>query len=76
MYGSFVLSIKKMRIRIALVDDKQVNRTTVKEKLMPYPEVEIVLEAINGEDFLEQLSECLSDLKPQVVLMDLEMVAM
>lgn len=65
-----------MRIRIALVDDKQVNRTTVKEKLMPYPEVEIVLEAINGEDFLEQLSECLSDLKPQVVLMDLEMPTM
>lgn len=65
-----------MSIRIGIVDDKQVNRTTVKEKLMKYPEVELVLEAKNGEDFLQQLKETQQENKPQVVLMDLEMPVM
>ncbi len=65
-----------MAIRIALVDDKQVNRTTVKEKLSKYPEVELVIEAKNGEDFLMQLKGAPKEKKPQVVLMDLEMPVM
>lgn len=65
-----------MRIRVGIVDDKQVNRTTVKEKLIKYPEVELVLEAKNGEDFLKQLKETPHEKKPQVVLMDLEMPVM
>ncbi len=65
-----------MEIRIGIVDDKQVNRTTVKEKLLKYPEVKLVLEAINGEDFLQQLKETSEEKKPQVVLMDLEMPVM
>jgi DNA-binding NarL/FixJ family response regulator len=60
-----------MGIRIGIVDDNQLNRTTVKEKLSRYPEVELVMEAKNGEDFLEQL-KALTD-KPQLILMDLEM---
>jgi len=63
-------------IRIGIVDDKQVNRTTVKEKLLKYPEVELVLEAKNGEDFLEQLKAASPDKKPQLILMDLEMPVM
>jgi DNA-binding NarL/FixJ family response regulator len=63
-----------MSIRIGIVDDNQVNRTTVKEKLERYPEVELVLEAKNGEDFLEQL-KTFTD-KPQLILMDLEMPVM
>lgn len=65
-----------MSIRIGIVDDKQVNRTTVKEKLLKFPEVELVLEAKNGEDFLEQLKEASPGKKPQLVLMDLEMPVM
>lgn len=65
-----------MSIRVGIVDDKQVNRTTVKEKLIKYPEVELVLEAKNGEDFLKQLKETPHEKKPQVVLMDLEMPVM
>jgi DNA-binding NarL/FixJ family response regulator len=65
-----------LSIRIGIVDDKQVNRTTVKEKLIKYPEVELVLEAKNGEDFLLQLKETPEGKKPQVVLMDLEMPVM
>jgi DNA-binding NarL/FixJ family response regulator len=53
-----------------------VNRTTVKEKLIKYPEIELVLEARNGEDFLKQLKETSQEKKPQVVLMDLEMPVM
>jgi DNA-binding NarL/FixJ family response regulator len=63
-----------MSIRIGIVDDNQVNRTTVKEKLERYPEVELVLEAKNGEDFLDQL-KTFTD-KPQLILMDLEMPVM
>jgi DNA-binding NarL/FixJ family response regulator len=65
-----------LAIRIAIVDDKQVNRTTVKEKLSKYPEVELVIEAKNGEDFLLQLKGTPKEKKPQVVLMDLEMPVM
>jgi DNA-binding NarL/FixJ family response regulator len=63
-------------IRIGIVDDKQVNRITVKEKLLKYPEVELVMEAKNGEDFLEQLKAATADKKPQLILMDLEMPVM
>ena len=65
-----------MGIRIGIVDDKQVNRITVKEKLLKYPEVELVLEAKNGEDFLELLKAAHPDKKPQLILMDLEMPVM
>lgn len=65
-----------MSIRIAIADDKQINRTTVKEKILPYPEMELVLEAKNGYDFLEQLKHLPVDRRPQVVLMDLEMPVM
>ncbi len=65
-----------MPTRIAIVDDKQINRTTVKEKIMAYKEIELVLEAKNGHDFLEQLKHLPVNKHPQVVLMDLEMPLM
>jgi DNA-binding NarL/FixJ family response regulator len=63
-----------MPVQIAIVDDKQINRQTVKEKLAAYTEVQIMLEARNGKDFLEQLKT--SKPIPDVVLMDLEMPEM
>lgn len=65
-----------MPTRIAIADDKQINRTTVKEKIMSFTEIELVLEAKNGHDFLEQLKQLPAEKRPQVVLMDLEMPAM
>lgn len=65
-----------MPTRIAIADDKQINRTTVKEKILPYPEIELVFEAKNGYDFLEQLKQLPVSRHPQVVLMDLEMPVM
>jgi DNA-binding NarL/FixJ family response regulator len=60
-------------IRVAIVDDKQVNRITIKEKLSADASIEVVLEAINGDDFLQQLKTLSLEKRPQVVLMDLEM---
>jgi len=65
-----------MPTRIAIVDDKQINRTTVKEKITSFKEIELVLEAKNGHDFLEQLKQLPGQRLPQVVLMDLEMPIM
>ncbi|MES1216738.1 MAG: response regulator transcription factor [Bacteroidota bacterium] len=65
-----------MPTRIAIADDKQINRTTVKEKIIAYKEIELVLEAKNGHDFLEQLKQLPVEKRPQVVLMDLEMPIM
>jgi len=36
-----------MPTRIAIVDDKQINRTTVKDKVTAYKEIEMALEAKN-----------------------------
>jgi DNA-binding NarL/FixJ family response regulator len=60
-----------MNIKIGIVDDKAINRQTVKDKLFGYNEVEIILEAKHGHDFLEQLKH--NTILPDVVLMDLEM---
>jgi len=65
-----------MPTRIAIADDKQINRTTVKEKLISFKEIELVLEAKNGHDFLEQLKQLPKEKRPHVVLMDLEMPIM
>lgn len=60
-----------MPIRIGLVDDKQINRQTVKDKIVRYEELELCVEARNGQDFLEQMQTL--NPKPDLVLMDLEM---
>lgn len=65
-----------MIINIAIVDDKSINRDTVKKKLQSYAELELVLEAGNGKDFLEQLKVVSIDRRPNVVLMDLDMPVM
>ncbi len=63
-----------MPIKLAIVDDKNINRQTVKEKLHLFDEVCVMLEAKDGADFLQKLKEAIA--KPDVVLMDLEMPAM
>ena len=60
-------------MRLAIVDDSFLNRKTLKEKLLPYAEVELVLEAENGADYLEKLKELAPAQHPQIVLMDMEM---
>ena len=44
-------------IKVAIVDDNQINIITIKEKLAPYQDVLLVFEATNGEDFFEDKLE-------------------
>lgn len=63
-----------MSISIAIVDDKPINRQTVKDKLIDQVSIFVDFEAKNGIDFLEKLKSAV--IKPDVVLMDLEMPEM
>ncbi len=57
---------------IAIVDDKQYLRNSLKEKLASVEnDITIVLEANDGTDFLKQMKAVSK--KPDVVLMDIEM---
>lgn len=64
---------KKDMIRIGVVDDKLNNRIIIKDKLARNAFFNVVMEAINGEDFLTQLKNLPDDDRPHMVLMDLEM---
>ena len=55
------------------MDDKISNRVIIKDKLARNPFFNVVLEAVDGEDFLTQLKYLPDDDKPHMVLMDLEM---
>ena len=60
-------------IRIAVVDDKINNRVIIKDKLARNAFFNVILEAVDGEDFLNQLKDLPEDDRPHMVLMDLEM---
>jgi DNA-binding NarL/FixJ family response regulator len=59
-------------INVAIVDDNQINRKTIKDKLSPYKDINLMFEATNGEEFLKNLN-FKKENYPQVVLMDIEM---
>ena len=56
-------------IRVAIADDHKIFRKGVTLSLRPYTNIKFVLEADNGEDLLNGLTEA----QPDVVLMDLRM---
>ena len=63
-------------MKIAIVDDKLVNRKTVRANLAETAAIRIVLEAGNGEEFLERLQAMDKDDHPELVLMDIDMPVM
>jgi DNA-binding NarL/FixJ family response regulator len=65
-----------MHVKIAIVDDKPMVRNALRDKLRTSPEIDIVLLATNGEDFMEKIKQCKERELPDVVLMDLEMPVM
>jgi DNA-binding NarL/FixJ family response regulator len=75
VYNNLVdqIIISKMGIRIAIVDDKRLMRTTLSDQLSYYEELDVVLLACDGNDFLMQMNALATDALPQVVLMDIEM---
>jgi DNA-binding NarL/FixJ family response regulator len=60
-------------IRIAIADDKINNRRVITDKLGRNKFFTLVFEAVNGEDFLQQMQALPEDDQPHIVLMDLEM---
>lgn len=60
-------------IRIAVVDDKIYNRKIITDKLSRNNFFILSFQAVDGEDFLQQMRNIPEDDQPHIVLMDLEM---
>lgn len=63
-------------MKLGIVEDNTLNRKIIKEKLLPYEGIQLVLEAENGEDFFEKINETPKENLPEIVLIDLEMPIM
>ncbi|MBA4258207.1 MAG: DNA-binding response regulator [Chitinophaga sp.] len=64
------------KIRVAIVDDKRFLRSNLADQLQYSNQIEVVLTAGNGIDFLQQMENLSSAQYPLVVLMDIEMPEM
>ena len=60
-------------MKIALVDDNAVNRGNFIQKVAAFPELEISLMAVDGNDFLEKMKNQSIEQLPHVVFMDIQM---
>ncbi len=65
-----------MKIKLAIVDDNTQMRRTLSEQMKFSDELEIVLTAKNGVQFLDEIKALPTGQRPQVVLMDIEMPEM
>ncbi|HSC36483.1 MAG TPA: response regulator transcription factor, partial [Chitinophagaceae bacterium] len=65
-----------MKIPIGIVDDKSQNRLSLAERINYSDDIEVVMTAANGNDFLDQMKSLAQDQYPAVVLMDIEMPGM
>ena len=62
-----------MPARVALVEDNPTLRRRFIERFRFFGDVELILSAGSGEEFLARLRECPDDRLPQVVMMDIEL---
>ena len=60
-------------IKIAIVDDKINNRKVIADKLSVESKFQLLFQAVDGEDFLNQIKLYDDNQQPDIVLMDLEM---
>jgi DNA-binding NarL/FixJ family response regulator len=65
-----------MSYRIAIVDDRPQNISSLSEKIVFSGEVTVLFTAQNGSEFMEKLKSLPPDQLPQVVLMDIDMPVM
>lgn len=61
------------KIKIALVEDNPVNRTNFLQKISQFEDVEVVLIANSGDEFLEKIKGLPKHKLPVVVFMDIQM---
>ena len=60
------------KVRVLLVDDNFLVRQTMRDILQPYPDIEVVGEASDGDEAIA----CAGRFQPSVVLMDMNMKKM
>ena len=65
-----------MPVKIAIVDDKLIVRRAIKDKLNGSAAMDVIMEACNGEEFLQKIKELPEEKLPEIVLMDIEMPEM
>jgi DNA-binding NarL/FixJ family response regulator len=64
-------------IKVAIVDDKPINRQSIKERIMMAQGMELFFMSDNGSTFLERMKELSTNNNfPDVVLMDIDMPVM
>lgn len=61
---------------IAIVDDKKSVSIALQQGLNRFPDLEVVLTAQNGKDFLEKMKEARNGVLPEIVLLDIDMPVM
>ena len=67
---------KKNMTYIAIVDDKKMIRTALKERFETSDNYSVLFTAENGQDFLEKMMVARKAISPDVVLMDIDMPIM
>jgi len=67
------LKEEKEIIKIAVVDDNNINTNTFIQKIKQFPSLELSLAASGGHEFLEKIKGLPQHLLPAVVFMDIEM---
>ena len=60
-------------IKIALVDDNQINRNSFVQKINSFHNIELIINASSGHEFLESIKGLPQHLLPSIVFMDIEM---
>ncbi len=61
------------KIKIALVDDNQINRNSFIQKIRQFPDIDLCIVSASGHEFLEMIKGLPLHLLPAVVFMDIEM---
>lgn len=62
-----------MNIKVALAEDKAINRSTFDQKIKSFDDLDLVFMAPNGHDCIEQLRGLPLIKQPQIIFVDLEM---
>lgn len=60
-------------IKVAVVDDKRMLRNNLVSEIRYAQGMEVVLEAVNGVDFLEKIKKMTAASLPDIVMMDIDM---
>ena len=66
-----------MRKKLGIIDDSDPFRKVISDIIMSrFPDAQIVIQATNGQEFVDSLSEMADQQAPEVVIMDLNMPLM